>query len=233
MKTLENPWHTSFPRSGNDVEARFAFTRAHGAKALDSGLRRNDGEGERSTRQAEAIRPRRSRRRAATCVDPSLASVSRYGAVWPSVEQEEPRLFPTASSPKACRVGGFQKAISLGYFSLGQQREVTRAPAGARKPAAGEHPGDSADMSESLPQANLMAIAATRAKARLQANHRGTQATNTQEQTATTGPTTKAPLRIARNTPHPRPQSPRWFWFHSRSRILSRHCGLNGSGDAR
>ncbi len=30
------------------------------------------------------------------------------------------------------------KAISLGYFSLGQQRKVARAPGGDRKPAAGE-----------------------------------------------------------------------------------------------
>jgi hypothetical protein len=82
----------------------------------------------------------------------------RYGAAWPWVEQEGPRLFQNTSSLKACRVGGFNKAISLGYFSLGQQREVTRAPAGARKPAAGEPSSDSANVSESLPQASQPAI---------------------------------------------------------------------------
>jgi hypothetical protein len=94
----------------------------------------------------------------------SLASVLRYGAEWPWVEQEEKRLFQITSSAKACRVGGFKKAISLGYFSLGQQREVTRAPAGARKPAAGEHPGGSANVSESPPQASNLAITPTPAK---------------------------------------------------------------------
>ena len=31
-----------------------------------------------------------------------------------------------------------EQAVSFGYFSLGQQRKVTRAPSGDRKPAAGE-----------------------------------------------------------------------------------------------
>src|SRR5690242_13770982 len=31
-----------------------------------------------------------------------------------------------------------KQAVSFGYFSLGPQRKVTRAPAGDRKPAAGE-----------------------------------------------------------------------------------------------
>ena len=38
----------------------------------------------------------------------------------------------------ACNSIELHQAISLGYFSLGQQREVTRASAGGRKPAAGE-----------------------------------------------------------------------------------------------
>jgi hypothetical protein len=71
--------------------------------------------------------------------------VNGDGAVWPKVEQEVPRLFQTASSDSACRVGGLDKTISLGYFSLGHQREGTRAPAGVRKPAAGEQPGDQAN----------------------------------------------------------------------------------------
>jgi hypothetical protein len=66
------------------------------------------------------------------------------GAVWPKVEQEVSRLFQNTSTAMACRVGGLDKAISLGYFSLGQQREVARAPAGVRKPAAGEQSGDQA-----------------------------------------------------------------------------------------
>jgi hypothetical protein len=70
--------------------------------------------------------------------------VNGDGAEWPKVEQKEPRLFQSTSSYKACRVGGLDKAISLGSFSLGQQREGTRWPAGQRKPAAGEQPRDQA-----------------------------------------------------------------------------------------
>ena len=50
---------------------------------------------------------------------------------------DEARPCPLLPSP------GCVQAISLGYVSLGQQREVTRAPAGGRKPAAGE-PGHQA-----------------------------------------------------------------------------------------
>ena len=40
------------------------------------------------------------------------------------------------------------QAISLGYFSLGQQRKVTRASAEARNARrAGEQPGDNAQLS--------------------------------------------------------------------------------------
>jgi hypothetical protein len=38
--------------------------------------------------------------------------------------------------------------LSLGYFSLATQREVTRWPAGQRKPAAGEPDRDNAQKSE-------------------------------------------------------------------------------------
>ena len=115
------------------------------APSLDSGLRRNDGEGDESRGKDGAIRPRWSERGVATSDIHARPSVNGDGAEWPKVEQEVSRLFQNTSTAKACRVGGLHKAISLGYFSLGQQREVARWPAGQRKPAAGEQPGDPAN----------------------------------------------------------------------------------------
>jgi hypothetical protein len=91
------------------------------------------------------VRSRWSERNATSCDTHALPSVIGDGAVWPKVEQEVSRLFQDASSAKACRVGGLDKAISLGYFSLGQQREVARWPQASESPAAGEQPRDQAN----------------------------------------------------------------------------------------
>jgi hypothetical protein len=80
---------------------------------LDSGLRRNDGEGGEPRGKHGAVRPRWSRRRATTSNTHSPASVNGDGAVWPSVEQEVSCLFPTPSSYKACRVGGLHRPFLL------------------------------------------------------------------------------------------------------------------------
>jgi hypothetical protein len=39
--------------------------------------------------------------------------VNGDGAVWPKVEQEEPRLFQNPSTNKACRVGGLDRPFLL------------------------------------------------------------------------------------------------------------------------
>jgi hypothetical protein len=72
----------------------------------------------------EVVRLRWSERSTTRCDTHTSTSVNGDGAVWPKVEQEEPRQFQNASSAKACRVGGLHKAISLGYFFLGQQRSL-------------------------------------------------------------------------------------------------------------
>jgi hypothetical protein len=74
-------------------------------------------------------------------VNHTLTSVNGDGAVWPKVEQEEPRLFQKTSSDRACRVGGLNKAISLGS-SLWASKE---------KELAGRQ------ASETPPQANNLA----------------------------------------------------------------------------
>jgi hypothetical protein len=53
--------------------------------------------------------------RAKSCSHGTYAppSVNGDGAVWPKVEQEEPRLFQTTSSAKACRVGGLHRPFLL------------------------------------------------------------------------------------------------------------------------
>ncbi len=61
-----------------------------------------------------------------------MSSVSRYVAGWPLWGDVSAGVGPIPSTQRACRVGGLNQAISLGYFSLGQQREVARAPAGDR-----------------------------------------------------------------------------------------------------
>jgi len=68
----------------------------------------------------------------------SASSVSRYGAVWPPRRSCRRESLQHPRLNTVCNSGGLNQAISLGYFSLGQQREVTRAPGGDRKPAAGE-----------------------------------------------------------------------------------------------
>jgi hypothetical protein len=130
---------------GNDGKGSGESSRQRTPTSLDSGLRRNDGEGHKPRSENGAVRLRWSERSTASCDTHAQPSVNGDGAVWPKVEQEVSRLFQKTSSAKACRVGGLDKAISLGSFSLGQQREGTRAPAGVRKPAAGEQPGDQAN----------------------------------------------------------------------------------------
>jgi hypothetical protein len=78
-----------------------------------------------------AVRPRWSRRRAATCSSPSLASVNGDGAVWPSVEQEVSCLFPT---PRPTGLVG--SAGSTGHFSW----FLLFGPAKRRDSGAGRRP---------------------------------------------------------------------------------------------
>jgi hypothetical protein len=78
-----------------------------------------------------AVGPRWSRRRAATCSSPSLASVNGDGAEWPLVEQEVSCLFPT---PRAPRLVG--SAGSTGHFSW----FLLFGPAKRRNSGAGRRP---------------------------------------------------------------------------------------------
>ena len=84
---------------------------------MDSRLRGNDVEGDGVRNKDETAQPRWSKRSSATSDTHAPPSVNGDGAVWPKVEQEEPRKFQKPSTDKACRVGGLHKAISLGYFS--------------------------------------------------------------------------------------------------------------------
>jgi hypothetical protein len=94
----------------DDTHAASVLARA---RSLDSGLRRNDGEGHRQRSKNEAAQPRWSEPSAASCDTPALPSVNGDGAMWPKVEQEEPRLFQTTSSAKVCRVGGLHRPFLL------------------------------------------------------------------------------------------------------------------------
>jgi hypothetical protein len=78
------------------------------------------------------------------CCSPSLAVAperSRHSGGNDSVSSEPSRqdVIAQALGPDV-----LTQAFSLGYFSLGQQREVTRAAAAVRKPAAGEPGRESA-----------------------------------------------------------------------------------------
>ena len=104
---------------------------------LDSGLRRNDGEGYELKGKSRAIRLRWSERGAASCDSHALTSVIGDGAVWPSVEQEVSRLFQTTSSAKACRVGGLHRPFLLvPSLWASKEKELGRRQASESPPQA-------------------------------------------------------------------------------------------------
>jgi hypothetical protein len=107
--------HTArHPGAGRDPAAGAAGFRDHRAPTLlDSGLRRNDGEGDEQRGKHGAAQPRWSEPSAATCDTHAQPSVIGDGAVWPKVEQEEPRLFQNPSTDRACRVGGLDRPFLL------------------------------------------------------------------------------------------------------------------------
>jgi hypothetical protein len=97
----------------NPAAGAAGFRDNHPPTSLDSGLRRNDGEGDEPRGKHETAQLRWSKRSAATSDTPAQPSVNGDGAVWPSVEQEEPRLFQNTSTDKACRVGGLDRPFLL------------------------------------------------------------------------------------------------------------------------
>jgi hypothetical protein len=60
---------------------------------------------------------------------------------------------PTSSTRPACNFGVLNQAISLGHFSLGQQREVARAPEGDRNRLV---PGDSTNAFHGVTEAKTL-----------------------------------------------------------------------------
>jgi hypothetical protein len=105
--------------------------------------------------------------------------VNGDGAVWPKVEQEEPRLFQDASSAKACRVGGLDRPFLL----------ATSLWASKEKSLAGRQ------ASESPPQASHLAT---------QPNNEGRRKTRPSSQPSPRrgeGAKSKSPLQASNPAP--------------------------------
>jgi hypothetical protein len=131
--------HTArHPGAGRDPAAGAAGFRDHRAPTLlDSGLRRNDGEGDEQRGKHGAAQPRWSEPSAATCDTHAQPSVIGDGAVWPKVEQEEPRLFQRTSSDRACRVGGLHRPFLLvPSLWASKEKELGRRQAAESPPQA-------------------------------------------------------------------------------------------------
>jgi hypothetical protein len=71
------------------------------------------------------------------CDTHALTSVNGDGAVWPEVEQEEPRLFQNASTDRACRVGGLDRPFLLvPSLWASKEKELGRRQASESPPQA-------------------------------------------------------------------------------------------------